>query len=316
MGEVSYFNATEFTAERVRLLKYRSRLIVVFSTFGEREAELIRQKIALLDRELGGLVDNYVLSHRRQGSAEELTEARAREARADVEIVICNGYRVPDMGDEQGKGADMRRCLYHINTVMRNNAREEDVLVVFLDADVLPDYFGAHFVLGLAGAVLEGFDFAKAGFWRAMGRVKKYVAQPLFSSIEHPRLAALPRLSYPLAGEVAGSLKFLNSVSFWQRYGVETGIDIDASARPVRIADVNLGRYDHEHQGEPGIQKMAFGIIRTYLMQLRDYGIIELKDGARIADVFRKTHIDEDGALHAEAFDLSERKYAPLTTVL
>jgi hypothetical protein len=316
MGDISYFNAKDFTAERVRLLKYRSRIIVVFSTFGEREADLVGRKIALLDGELGGIVDGFVLSHRRQGSAPERTEARAREARGDTEIVICNDYAVPDMGDEPGKGADMRRCLYHVNTVMRKGTREEDLIVLFLDADVLPEYFGAHFVLGLAGAVLEGFDFAKAGFWRAMGRVKKYVAQPLFSAIEHPGLATLSGLSYPLAGEVAGSLKFFNTVNFWQRYGVETGIDIDASAGAYRTADVNLGLYDHEHQNELGIQKMAFGIIRTYLMQLRDYGILELKDGARISDTFRETSINEKCERATMEFNLSEIKYAPLKNLL
>ena len=316
MGEISYLDAKEFTAERVRLLKYRSRVIVVFSTFGEREAELVGRKIALLDGEMGGIIDGFVLSHRRQGVGPEITEARAREAHPDTQVVICNDYAVPDMGGEPGKGADMRRCLYYINTVMRKGMREDDVIVVFLDADVLPEYFGAHFALGLAGAVLEGFDFAKAGFWRAMGRVKKYVAQPLFSAIEHPGLAALSRLSYPLAGEVAGSLRFFNAVSFWQRYGVETGIDIDVAAGPYRTADVNLGRYDHEHQNELGIQKMAFGIIRTYLMQLRDYGILELRDGARIADTFRETSINEQCERVTMEFELTEKKYAPLRSVL
>lgn len=316
MSLIKNFSAHDFPLKKVAELKKDSRLFVVFSTFGEREADLIFDKISLLTKEAKSLIDKIYLSHRRAGDTPERTETRACEASPETEVIICNDYAVPDMGNEKGKGADMRRLLYHINTSTDGCVDPSCDTIVFLDADVVEEHFGTHFVLGLAGAVFSGHDFAKASFWRAMGRVKKYVAQPLFSSIEHEDLAGLRRLAYPLSGEVAGTVAFFNSVHFWQMYGVETGINIDASRGEYRIADVNLGLYDHEHHGDVGIQKMSFGIIRTYLKQLIDYGYIELKNGARLSDEFAAQFIDEEGKRQSMNFDLTEKKYDPLREVL
>jgi glucosyl-3-phosphoglycerate synthase len=233
-----------------------------------------------------------------------------------VEVVVAAGVQVPDMGKEQGKGADMRRCLFEINRRCKSADDRLGTVVVFLDADVLPEYFGPHFVFGLAGAVFDGNDFAKASFWRDMGRVKKYLAQPLNSLINHPELDALTRLAYPLSGEVAGTLDFFNSVCFWQGYGVETGINIDACMGGYSIADVNLGVYDHEHRDDLAIQKMSFGILRTFFTQLIDYGIIELRKGAMLGDAYRASFIDPDGCRQEMEFELKEKKYRPLREVL
>ncbi len=187
---------------------------------------------------------------------------------------------------------------------------------MFLDADVLPEYFGVHFITGLAGAVLKGADYAKGSFWRAMGRVKKYVAQPLFSAISHPSLSGLSEFSYPLSGECAGTLKFFNSVSFWQMYGVETGILIDAVSGDFTLADVNLGLYDHEHHNDINIQKMSFGIIRTFLRSLIDHGIITLNKDASLSDVFSAEYINSDGERIKLNENLNEIKYRPLAEIL
>ncbi len=315
MASISLFDSKDLTRNDVENLKGNSSIYVVFSTFGEREASLIYDKISLLKNQLGDLVDTIYLSHRRAGDSEERTEKMALEADPGAEILICNTLKVPDMGEEKGKGADMRRALYHINTTrVKNDPR--DHIVVFLDADVVPQHFGVHFVTGLAGAVLKGYDFAKASFWREMGRVKKYVAQPLFSVLDHPGLKGLSSLAYPLSGEVGGTVEFFNSVHFWQIYGVETGINIDANMGNFRVADVNLGLYDHEHHGDLGIQKMSFGIIRTFIRQCVDYGILELKDGAKISDIFRASYIDENAQRQEMEFNLEEEKYQPLKNTL
>jgi len=316
MTAVNILRSKDFPLKEVEKLKGDHKLFVVFSTFGEREADLIYDKISLVHRKAGSLVDKIYLSHRRAGEAPERTESRAREAWDGTEVLVCNDFPVPDMASEKGKGADMRRILYHINKTSGRDIDPQKVVMIFLDADVVEEFFGTHFILGLAGAVLKGNDFAKASFWREMGRVKKYVAQPLFSSIEHPDLEKLSDLAYPLSGEVAGTLKFFNTVHFWQMYGVETGINIDASRGEYRVADVNLGRYDHEHHGDVGIQKMAFGIIRTYMKQLEDYGYLEFKKGARLSDTFKAHFVDEAGCRQPMEFDLTEIKYKPLKDIL
>ena len=309
MRAIDYFEASDYNDESLVKLKGNKKIYVIFSTFGEREAELIYKKIKLIDAMQ--CVDEIFVSHRRvDDEKEELTEIKAKEASTRAKVILCNTINVPDMGLEKGKGADMRRSLYYLIT--GHQADLNNTVVVFLDADVLAQYFGTHFVLGLAGAVLQGYDFAKASFWRQMGRVKKYVAQPLFSAIAHSNLESLRQFAYPLSGEVAGTLSFFTKVSFWQMYGVETGINIDAVLGNYKIADVNLGLYDHEHHGDVNIQKMSFGVIRTFLLQLVEYGYIELKNGAEISDIFQAQYIDEHGKRQSIEFNLSEKRYAPL----
>ncbi|HNR90091.1 MAG TPA: hypothetical protein PKM65_17275 [Spirochaetota bacterium] len=317
MEKITHLNFSRYTPAELASTKGRQRLYVVISTLGEREADLAAEKVRLVGDELAGVVDRVFLSHRREhADAPDRTEQRVRAADPNAVIIITNAEAVPDMGDERGKGADMRRTLYHINTHWRDGLPPEDIVIVFLDADVSMQYFGAHFVTGLAGAVFEGYDFAKAGFWRAMGRVKKYMAQPLFSAIAHPAVRRLTAFSYPLSGEVAGTLAFFNAVCFWQMYGIETGMAIDSCFQGYRMADVNLGRYDHDHNSDLGIQKIAFGVVRTWLRQMVEYGVIELKDGAAVNDILQFNAIDENGERQFHSYDLTERKYAPLKEIV
>ena len=313
MKKLLNYEASEFTLKDIEKIKGDRKIFVVFSTFGEREADLVFQKISLIKNELGSIVDKIILSHRRSGSGEDRTEQQAQLAYSNTEIIVCNDYNVPDMSNERGKGADMRRTLYHINTKLSGKS---DDIIVFLDTDVVEEYFGVHFVLGLAGAILKGADFSKSSFWREMGRVKKFVAQPLFSLIKHDKLDNLQNLHYPLSGEVAGTIELFNSVNFWQLYGVETGINIDLCFSDYTVADVNIGKYDHEHHGDSNIQKMAFGIMRTYMSKLIDNGVIELKDGAELSDIFNATFINENKNRENINFDLTEIKYKPLSTIL
>ncbi len=317
MDDINLCEASEFTLKNVLSLKKNKKIYIVFSTFGEREAGLIFSKIQLLRSKTDNFIDRIFLSHRRlDKNKQELTETKAREADKDAEIIICNSIEVPDMSNEKGKGADMRRTVYTINKSFMGNCCARDIVLVFLDSDVVTEYFGEHFVLGLAGAVLQGSDFAKASFWREMGRVKKYVAQPLFSVIDHPELRKLTEFAYPLSGEVAGHLEFFNSVNFWQIYGVETGINMDACFGGYNISDVNLGLYDHEHHPDLNIQKMSFGIIRTYFQKLIDYGIIELKDDAKIGDIFKASFISGEKKREYFEFDLEEKMYRPIKEIL
>ncbi|MBN2039842.1 MAG: hypothetical protein JW864_07375 [Spirochaetes bacterium] len=317
MEKISFASAADYSLDKVLSLKKNKKIFVIFSTFGEREADLIYDKISLIRSATESFVDKIFVSHRREDKdKEDITEKKAKNADKEAEILLCNFLDVPDMSDEKGKGADMRRALYAINISFIGDSNPEDIVAVFLDSDVVAEYFGEHFVLGLAGAVLNGADFAKASFWREMGRVKKYVAQPLFSLIDHPVLSEMTKLAYPLSGEVAGSLEFFNSVNFWQIYGVETGINLDACFGSFKITDVNLGLYDHEHHPDLNIQKMSFGIIRTYLLKLIQYGIIELKDGAKVSDIFKASLISEKKDRECLDIDLTEIMYEPLKNIL
>lgn len=316
MGKILKYNHADFKPEELIKLKGEKKIYAVFSTFGEREADLVIEKIKVLKEIETGIIDKIIINHRRAGDNTDRTESGISSAYKDVDVMVSNIASVPDMKNEKGKGADMRRTLYRINREYLNSESPDNVIVVFLDADVLPEYFGAHFVIALAGAVLNGADYAKGGFWREMGRVKKYVAQPLFSAINHSSIESLCGFSYPLSGECAGTLSFFNSVSFWQMYGVETGILIDAVSGNYSLADVNLGLYDHEHNHDINIQKMSFGIIRTYLISLIDNGIITLNKGAELSDVFSAEYINADGERVVLNENLTEIKYRPIVEIL
>lgn len=316
MSDIVRYSHDDFTPERILKIKGDRRIYAVFSTFGEREADLVIGKIAVLKTLPAGVIDRIIVNHRRAGVSADRTEHGIYSAYKDVDILISNDAAVPDMKKEKGKGADMRRTIYRINRDYLNGCSPDDVITVFLDADVLPEYFGTHFLTGLAGAVLNGADYAKGGFWREMGRVKKYVAQPLFSVISHPLLAGLAGFSYPLSGECAGTVGFFNSVSFTQIYGVETSILIDAVTGGYTLADVNLGLYDHEHHNDINIQKMSFGIIRTYLRSLIDHGIISLNRGASLSDIFSAEFINSDGERVTIKENLEEIRYRPLAEIL
>lgn len=313
---ITKYTHTDFSIDELVKIKGNRKIFVVFSTFGEREADLVCDKIKLLGTLPAGFVDRIILNHRRAGTGPDRTETGVSSLNCGVDVIVANKLEVPDMGSEKGKGGDMRRSLYVINREFVAGLSPRDLIVVFLDADVVPQYFGTHFVIALAGAVLRGADFAKGGFWRAMGRVKKFVAQPMFSLIEHPALKELTEYSYPLAGECAATLEFLNSMTFWQIYGVETGMLVDTAFSDYKVADVNIGLYDHEHHSDMNIQKMCFGIMRTYLRSLVEHGIITLNDGASISDTFRCEYINEKGERAAVSENLIELRYRPLKEIL
>lgn len=315
LKEILKYNHSDFTPEGIFRLKDGYKIIPVFSTFGEREADLVCEKIKVLKSLPSGFVDQIVVNHRRSSVDEDRTEMKVKSLHPYVKLFLSSDITVPDMGSEPGKGADMRRTLYRIN-IDEADEDPEKVIVIFLDADVVPEYFGAYFVTALAGAVLKGADFAKAGFWRKTGRVKKFAAQPLFSIISHDSLKRLSDFSYPLSGEAAGTLKFFNSVSFWQRYGVETGILVDALMGRWTIADVNLGLYDHEHHEDSFIQKMSFGVMRAFFKSLERYGLIAFSAESEISDVLKYSYISSNKERCRVEESCDELCYQPLNSVL
>jgi len=316
MSEIFKYSHTDFSCDELPDLKKGRKIYTVFSTFGERERDLVIEKIAVLKKLPPGIIDRIIINHRRTGNSPDRTETGISSLYKDVEIFISNDIKVPDMDAEKGKGADMRRTLYRINTMYTGVAAPENIVIVFLDSDVLPRFFGDHFVTALAGAVLRGADFAKAGFWREMGRVTKYVSRPLFSLIDHPLLKNLTGFSYPLSGECAATLEFFNSMSFSQIYGVETGILIQSVSGNYSLADVNLGLYDHEHHNDLSIQKMSFGIIRAYFRALIDLGIISLSEGAEISDTFSMEYISSASERVRFTELLEEKMYRPLKEII
>jgi glucosyl-3-phosphoglycerate synthase len=190
-------------------------------------------------------------------AADEPTARAAEEAGARV---LRESEMQPPV---RGKGDAMARALPELS----------GELVVFLDADVprLP----RHFATGLLGPLLSGeADFVKAFYRRPLGddpegggRVNHLMARPALR-VFCPELGVVRQ---PLAGEVAGRRELLERLDFAGGYGVEIAMLIDAwrAVGLERMAQVDLGVMEHEHQPLSALTDMAETVLRTVVERCR-----------------------------------------------
>ncbi|MDP3967394.1 MAG: glucosyl-3-phosphoglycerate synthase [Nocardioides sp.] len=165
----------------------------------------------------------------------------------------------PDLGSVPGKGEAMWKAQF---------VTHGDVLV-FIDADLVD--WDTHFVPGLLGPLLTDrtVQLVKGFYERPLltgdgtayegGRVTELVARPLIA-LAWPELAGLVQ---PLAGEWAVRRPLFASLSVPTGYAVEIAALVDtAAARGVdAIAQVDLGRRAHTHQGLHDLGAMALQIM-------------------------------------------------------
>lgn len=162
----------------------------------------------------------------------------------------------PDLGVRTGKGEAMWKSLF---------VTTGDV-IVFMDADLVD--WDTHFVPGLLGPLLTDPDVALVkGFYQRPGeagpyeggRVTELTARPLIALL-FPHLAGLVQ---PLAGEWAVRRDHFARLSVPTGYAVEIASVID-TARTLgvdAIAQVDLGRRAHSHQGLLDLGAMATQIL-------------------------------------------------------
>ena len=167
----------------------------------------------------------------------------------------------PDLGTNPGKGEAMWKSLF----VTRGD------LIVFMDADLVD--WDTHFVRGLLGPLLfdDGVALAKGFYERTQGddagggasleggRVTELVARPLIA-LEWPELSWLV---HPLAGEWSVRRDLFQRLSVPIGYAVELAALVDTLRLlgPDAIAQVDLGRRAHRHQGLRGLGSMAAQIL-------------------------------------------------------
>jgi glucosyl-3-phosphoglycerate synthase len=200
-----------------------------------------------------------------------LTVAAVRDVVGDVVVVAADeptaqaaesaGARVlREAAMEQpvrGKGDAMRRALPQL----------DGELVVFLDADAPST--GPHYATGLLGPLVNGeADFVKAFYRRPLGddpagggRVNHLMARPALR-VFLPELGAVRQ---PLAGEVAARRELLERLAFADGYAVEIAmlIDVWRAVGLERMAQVDLGVMEHEHQPLSALGGMAETVLRT-----------------------------------------------------
>lgn len=161
-----------------------------------------------------------------------------------------------------GKGASMHDgCL----------AAEQEVLV-FLDGDLSGLQPGI--VSSLARPVLCGqADFVKARFGRGGGRVTELTARPMLK-VFFPELA---EFAQPLGGLIAARRSLLRSLRFEDGYGVDIGLLIDAQRVGARLAEVDIGRIEHDSQPLLDLTLMATEVARVIFGRARLAGRLHVE---------------------------------------
>jgi phosphoserine phosphatase len=182
------------------------------------------------------------------------TDDTARLARDAGAIVVTSSML--------GKGASMRDGLGH--------ARHE--FVAYLDGDL------AGLRPGLVGDLVRPLvagraDFVKARFGRGGGRVTELTAKPMLK-VFFPELG---NLSQPLGGIIAARRSLLAPLEFEDGYGVDVGLLIDAFLRGARIAEVDIGRIEHDSQPLLDLGAMANEVARVIYARSREAGRLHIE---------------------------------------
>ncbi|HUY63447.1 MAG TPA: glucosyl-3-phosphoglycerate synthase [Acidimicrobiales bacterium] len=234
------------------LARRRGSLVVSVVVPARDEQETVGQVVAAVHDELmlaGGGVD----------LVSELVVVDDASSDATAERAAAAGARV-ERGAGLGKGAAMDKGV----------AATTGDVVVFVDADVVN--FGAHFVTGLVGPMLDDDEvvMVKAFYERPLhdqgtggGRVTELVARPVVSLL-FPELAGIRQ---PLAGETALRRAVLEHTALEPGYGVELGLLVDVAERygVGAIAQVDLGTRVHRNRPLSELRPQATDVLRAAL---------------------------------------------------
>lgn len=160
-----------------------------------------------------------------------------------------------------GKGASMHDGAMH--------AKHE--LLVYLDGDLAGLRPGI--ISDLARPlVADEADFVKARFGRGGGRVTELTAKPMLK-VFFPELA---NLGQPLGGVIAARRALLQQLSFEDGYGVDIGLLLDAQRAGARVAEVDIGRLEHDSQPLLDLTVMANEVSRVIYSRARAAGRLHI----------------------------------------
>lgn len=218
---------------------------------------IVTTLLQLRDR---GVLDQVVV-------VDDSTDGTAQIARGLGAEVHEQEQLQPELGPVLGKGDAMWRAL----PVLTGE------IILFLDADT--EGFGAHFVCGLLGPLLDRpeISFVK-GFYRRPfrvggqtlpdggGRVTELTARPLLN-LFYPELAGLHQ---PLAGEIGVRRDLLERLPFVTGYGVDIALLLDAHREEglEALAQVDLDVRQNAHQPLRDLGPMAFAVLHAVSTRL------------------------------------------------
>ncbi|MFB6268743.1 MAG: glycosyl transferase family 2 [Halobacterium sp.] len=251
--------------------------------------------VPMTDREYAGLAPERVFSElERVDPAEVVVPLRAPAERVpdfrdwlaefDVPLTLlwCDGPRVESLLDdaglagERGKGRDVWLAL--------GVAACHDYVVVH-DADTKT--YEARDVRKLLFPLADGFEFSKGYYARVendrlYGRLFRLFYEPLVAALadehDHDVVDFLGAFRYALAGECGMTAETARRLRVQRRWGLEVGTLGEAFrvAGADGAAQVDLGRYEHDHRavsGPTGLSEMSEGVGAALLRAVEDAGV-------------------------------------------
>ena len=168
--------------------------------------------------------------------------------------------------------------------------RKSDVVALF-DADIrtFSDSYPSRMILPLLDESF-GISYVKAFYSRLsietnalQGRATRLFVGPLLVSLEQllghtPFLQYLQSFRYPLAGEFAFTKDLAMNLRIPCDWGLEIGLlsEVYRNVRTSKIAQVDLGLFDHKHKNignssKEGLQRMCTEILSSVLRGLMEH---------------------------------------------
>jgi glucosyl-3-phosphoglycerate synthase len=251
--------------------------------------------VPMTDREYAGLAAERVFSElERVAPAEVVVPLRAPAERVpdfedwlsgfdlDLTVLWCDGPRVADrladagLDGPRGKGRDVWLAL--------GVAARQDYVVLH-DADTAT--YEARDVRKLLFPLADGFDVSKGYYARVendrlYGRLFRLFYEPLVAALEdthdHDVLDFLGSFRYALAGECGLTSEAARGLRVQREWGLEVGTLGEAYrlAGVDGAAQVDLGRYEHDHRavsGPTGLSEMSEGVGAALFRAVEDAGV-------------------------------------------
>jgi len=190
----------------------------------------------------------------------------------DNTVKVCSGFGIEVIRDEdtarslsiplaRGKGWNLWSSVYHT----------KGDIIAWIDTDI--ENIHPRFILGIVAPFLFDSEviLTKGYYRRPKGdaRVTEILARP-FLNMLFPEAADFIQ---PLAGEYAGTRKFLERATFYSGYSVEVAILLQAvlEYNSKYITQVFLDQRVHPLQDVPSLGKMAGNILYTLLHMAHRY---------------------------------------------
>ncbi len=333
-NKIKFYDYSEFVnigklIEKKKKVKKKFILCIPVLKGEDKDVLLNELKIAS-ELKRRKFLDQMILAFQGREHDEIPQSILGKEEYQAVEIFYTSCIEVPDMGPaflKLGKGTDMRRATYEITKELIDRGENlENYVIGFIDGDILPStiikgeerkVFGPHYITGLFGPFLKESEIKIVSlvYCRPPGyaRINKLVARVLFSVIDYKKVNPI-RPAYFTSGEKAWDLKTLLGLRFRQKYGIETQVWLETAfnLEPECLATVNVGVFDHKHRDLGDLSYMSFGIVRTWLENLVEKGIIKLGKGAKLSHIFEYSEINLEGERVFFSEDLHEKTYKPL----